>query len=146
MREHVFNTAVASLIVAGAGACSSSHAAAPPPGTLPPGTAKVTINNTALPATTAVKCEQLGPLTIIEAGDPGAGATMQVSNATGLVIKSVRINDLAGFTGSSLEGIDGKTDVSMADKTYTLRGTADGFDNANPTTSTTDAFTIQVAC
>jgi ipoprotein LpqH len=146
VQKRLFRATVAALIAAGIGACSSSPHAQPPPGALAAGTARVTINNRALPATTAVKCAQIGSLTTITAGDTAAGVRALVSNETGLSAKSVSINDLGGFTGSYMKGLDGKADVSMTGQTYIIRGTADGFDTDNPSVRTTGTFTIHVAC
>jgi ipoprotein LpqH len=146
VQKRFFNATAATLIAAATGACSSSPPTSALPGTLPPGTARVTINNRVLPATTAVKCAPIGSLTTITTGDTAAGVTALVSNETGLTTRSVSINDLGGFTGSYMEGLGGRTDVTMADETYLIRGTADGFDTDNPSMRTTGAFTIQVAC
>jgi ipoprotein LpqH len=145
VQKRFFNVTAAALIAAGVGACSSPPAS-PPPGTLPAGSAKVTINHKAVLATTAVKCAPIGSLTTITTGDTAAGVTALVSNKTGLTAKSVSINDLGGFTGSYLEGLDGKADVSMTGQTYVIRGTADGFDTDNPSVRATGTFAIQVAC
>jgi hypothetical protein len=145
VQKRFFNATAAALIAAAIGACSSSPPASPP-GALPAGTARVTINNRALPATTAVKCAPIGSLTTITTGDTAAGVTALVSNGAGLTAKSVSINDLGGFTGSYMEGLDGKTDVTMTGETYIIRGTADGFDTDNPSMRTTGTFAIQVAC
>jgi lipoprotein LpqH len=146
VQKRFFNATAAAVIAAGIGACSSSPPTASPPGALPAGTARVTINSRALPATTAVKCVPIGPLTTITTGDTASGVTALVSNETGLIAKSVSINDLGGFTGSYMDGLDGKTDVSMTDKTYIIRGTANGFDTDSPSMRTTRTFAIQVAC
>jgi lipoprotein LpqH len=106
----------------------------------------VTINNRTLPAMTAVKCARIGSLTTITTGDTAAGVTAVVSNETGLTAKSVRINDLGGFTGSYMEGLAGETDVRMTGETYVIRGTADGFDTDNPSMRASDSFALQVAC
>lgn len=106
----------------------------------------MTINDRALPTTTAVKCAPIGSLTTITTGERAAGVTALVSNESGLIAKSVTINDLGGFTGSYMNGLGGKTDVSMTGETYMIRGTADGFDNDNPTVRTTRTFAVQVAC
>jgi lipoprotein LpqH len=145
VQKRFFNATAAALIAAGVGACSSPPAASAP-GTLPAGTAKVTINHTALPATTAVTCSPIGSLTTIATGDTAAGVTVVVSNETGLTAKSVSINDQGGFTGSYIEGLDGKADVSMTGQTYVIRGTADGFDTDKPSMRATGTFAIQVAC
>jgi lipoprotein LpqH len=145
VQKRFFNVAAAALIAAGVGACSSSPPASPP-GALPPGTARVTINNRALPATTAVKCLPIASLTTITTGDTAAGVTALVSNETGLIAKSVSINDLGGFTGSYMEGLNRKADVSMTGVTYLIRGIADGFNADNPSMRTTGTFAIQIAC
>lgn len=82
----------------------------------------------------------------ITTGDMTAGVTAVVSNATGLTAKSVSINDLGGFTGNYMDGLGGKTDVSMTGETYLIRGTADGFDTDNPSMRATGSFAVQVAC
>jgi ipoprotein LpqH len=145
VQKRFFNATAAALVAAGVGACSSPSAS-PPRGTLPAGIAKVTINHRDLPATTAVKCSPIGSLTTIATGDTAAGVTVVVSNETGLAAKSVSINDLGGFTGSYIEGLDGKADVSMTGQTYIIRGTADGFDTDKPSMTATGTFAIQVAC
>ena len=142
VQKRFFNATAAALIAAGVGACSSSPPASPTPGALPAGTARVTINDRALPVTTAVKCAPIGSLTTITTGDTAAGVRAFVSNQTGLAAESVSINDLGGFTGSYMEGLDGKADVSMTDQTYLIRGTADGFDTDNPSVRTTGTFSI----
>jgi hypothetical protein len=85
-------------------------------------------------------------LTTITAGDAAAGVTALVSNETGLEAKTVSINDMGGFTGRYLSGLEGKADVSMTGRTYIFHGTADGFDTDNPSVRTTSAFAIEVSC
>ncbi|MCV7231689.1 lipoprotein LpqH [Mycobacterium branderi] len=133
-------------MAAGVGACSSSPPPSPARGTVPAGTAKVTINDSALPEMTAVKCTLIGPLTTITAGDTAAGVTALVSSEAGLTAKSVSINSLGGFTGSYMEGLAGKAAISMKDQTYTIRGSADGFNTDDPSMRATGTFAIQVAC
>ncbi|MCV7352329.1 lipoprotein LpqH [Mycobacterium parmense] len=129
------------------GACSSSpHAAAPPPGTLSPETAQVTINDHALPETHAVKCVPMGSLTAINTGDTAAGTKALVSNETALTAKTVNISDLGGFTGSYAEHLQGAAEVTLQGDTYTIRGRAEGFDTGDPSLRATDTFTIKVAC
>jgi ipoprotein LpqH len=145
MQKRFFNAAAAVLVAAGATACSSPSASVPP-GEIPAGTAKVTINDRALPATTSVKCVPIGWLTTITTGESAAGVTALVSNETNLLAKSVSINGVGGFTGRYMKGIEGRADVSMAGRTYVIRGTADGFNADNPTVRTTGTFAIRVSC
>jgi ipoprotein LpqH len=146
VQKRFFNATAAAVMAAGIGACSSSPPASPAPGALPAGTARVTINDKVLPATTAVKCAQIGSLTTITTGDTAAGVKALVSNETGLTAKSVTITDLGGFTGNYIKGLDGKADVSMTAQTYIIRGTADGFVTDNPSVRALGTFAIQVAC
>ena len=145
MQKKFFSAAVAVLVAAGAAACSSP-AASPPPGEIPPGTARVAINDRALPAVNVVKCMPIRSLTTINAGTTEAGLTAQISNEAGLVAKTISINDMGGFTGRYMSELEGKANVSMAGQTYIMRGTADGFDTANPSVRTTRTFAIEVSC
>jgi lipoprotein LpqH len=106
----------------------------------------VTINDQVLPMTHAVKCLPAGSLTMITTGDTAAGTNAFVSNENALVTKAVNINDLGGFTGSYTHGLEGKADVTMNGSTYTIRGSAEGFDTKNPTLRAAGTFTIKVAC
>jgi lipoprotein LpqH len=147
VRNRLVGASAVTMIAASLAACSSSPSAAPPPpGTLPAGTANVVIDAQALPDTTVVKCMPVGSLTNIAAGNPAAGVTALVSNSNRLSAKSVTINDLGGFTGSYMEGLAGKADVTMVDQTYLIRGTAEGFDSDNPYQRTTHSFSLKVAC
>jgi ipoprotein LpqH len=143
----LFKASAAAVIAAGVGACSSSPPASqPPPGTLPAGTAKVVINAKALADTTVVECTPVGSLTKIATGDPAAGVTAFVSNANRLIARSVTISNQGGFTGSYIEGLAGKADVTMVGQTYQIRGSAEGFDSDNPHVRTTYSFDVKVAC
>lgn len=146
MRKQFFSATAAALVAAGVGACSSPPAS-PPRGALPAGTAEVTINHGTLPKTTAVKCTPIGALTTITTGDSAAGLTALISNQAGLTAKSVSITGLGGFTGSYMDNLDGNAaDVTMADQTYIIRGSASGFDTDNPSMRTPGTFAIRVAC
>jgi hypothetical protein len=141
------NTSAAVVVAASISACSSSPgAAAPQPGTLPAGTAQVMINDQALPMTHAVTCTLAGPLTMITTGDTAAGTNAIVSNQNSLTAKAVNITDLGGFTGSYTHDLDGKADVTMNGYTYTIRGSAEGFDTKNPSMRAAGTFAIKVAC
>jgi len=147
VQKRFSNASAAVLIAASIGACSSSPGAtAPQPGTLRAGTAQVTINNQVLPETHAVECIPAGSLTTITTGDTSAGTRAFVSSENALTAKAVNINDLGGFTGSYTQGLEGKADVTMNGYTYTIRGSAEGFDTNNPSLRAAGTFTIKVAC
>jgi hypothetical protein len=134
-------------MVVGIGACSSPlPTASPQAGTLPSGTAQVTIDNKDIPRTYAVHCTSIESLRMIATGDVTAGATALVSNRDALTAQSVGIQDLGGFTGRYMEGLQGRAQVTMGGQTYTIRGTAEGFDTDNPSARTTGTFVIKVVC
>ncbi|WP_231980310.1 lipoprotein LpqH [Mycobacterium sp. E2497] len=137
--------ATALLVATSVGACSPSYNAAAP-GTLPGGTAQLTINDGASRQSGTVTCLPLGWLTRITTGDTAEGVTAFVSNENAVGARSVNINDVGGFTGSYVEGLQGEAYVSMTGHTYTIRGTAEGFDTDKPSIRTTGRFTIKVAC
>jgi lipoprotein LpqH len=83
---------------------------------------------------------------MIATGDATAGATALVSNEDALSAQSVGIQDLSGFTGSYMEGLRGRAQIAMSGQTYTIRGTAEGFDTDNPSATTKGTFVIKVAC
>ena len=146
MYRRLSNASAVVVIAASIGACSSSPGSSLQPGTLPAGTAQVTINDQVLPTTHAVACMPTGSLTVITTGDDAAGTRTYVSNESELTAKSVNINDLGGFTGSYTHDLEGKADVTMNGYTYTIRGGAEGFDSKNPSLRSAGTFTIKVAC
>ena len=139
-------------------ACSSGSAPAPPTpeGSLVAGTAQITVNDDDLGGSAvsgesrvefrAVKCTPAGEYLTISTGTDQQGSTVVVSNADGLVAKSVTIHDLGNFTGSFNEGLGGKAEVSLNGATYTISGTAEGFNTDKPSFRSSGTFTIKAAC
>ena len=146
MHKRFSNASAAVVMAASISACSSSLGATAQPGTLPAGTAQVTINDQVLPVTHAVTCMPAGSLTMITTGDTAAGANAFVSNANALTAQAVNINNLGGFTGSYMQGLRGRADVTMNGYTFTIRGGAEGFDTNDPSMTAAGRFTIKVAC
>jgi ipoprotein LpqH len=136
--------AAVALVIAG---CSSQPPPDEPlPGTLVLGTAQVTVNDTNTGTTEAVQCTPAGTLTTITTGDEQSGVTAMVSSDQALTVESVSIRDVAGFTGSYNAGLGGEAEVSLTGRTYTITGTADGFQTANPGVRASGTFAITVAC
>jgi hypothetical protein len=139
--------ATAVLVIGGAVGCSSNQASPKPkPGTLPPGTAALTINGKDLGVTDSVQCAPDEWLTIIRTGHEASGVTVMVSNAQRLAPEFVRIRDLNGFTGSYDRDLQGKAAVTMTGATYAITGAAMGFNKAEPSELTTETFAIKVSC
>ncbi|AQA06300.1 hypothetical protein BVC93_10625 [Mycobacterium sp. MS1601] len=134
------------LLLAAVG-CSSGPEQQPlPAGALTPGTANITINGHDLDDVDSVSCSAAGPLMTINTGDDSSGTTSVVSNADGLSAQSVYIRDLGGFTGSYNLDLSGDAKVEMTGSTYSIKGSADGFDTDNPSFRTEGTFEITVAC
>jgi len=63
-----------------------------------------------------------------------------------LIAKSVAFNDFGGFTGSYWHDLQGSARVGVVNQTYAVTGTARGFNGDNPSLSTQERFTVNVAC
>ena len=138
---------VVTLAAALVAACSSPPEPEPlPAGALVAGTAQVTVNGNDLGQFHAVQCSPAGNFLTISTGNDQQGSTAVVSNADGLTAVSVAIRDLSGFTGSFNQGLGGNATVSLDGSTYTITGSADGFDTDNASFRSTGTFTIKAAC
>jgi lipoprotein LpqH len=135
------------LIVAGSIGCSSRQAALKPkPDVLPPGNARLTVNDGDPVATTKVQCATVEHLTTIKIGDQSTVATAMVSNADQLSALWVRIHDVDGFLGSYDYDLAGSARVTMVESTYQILGTAEGFNTGKPSESVAEKFALQVSC
>jgi lipoprotein LpqH len=139
--------AAAALMIGGSAGCSSGEVSAKQePGTVPPGTAQVTIAGKELSTTRAVQCAPAEKsLTTITTGNDASGATVMVSNAGKLTVEFVRIRNLSGFTGDYNRGLGGDATVALTDNTYQIAGAAFGYGPKSPE-PTTEPFTIKVSC
>lgn len=149
MDQRIVAAAAAVVLASAMAGCSTSTsrpAAQPGQGEVTAGTARVTVNNHDLGTTDAVACSPAGSLTTITTGDPASGTTAVLDNARGLVAKSVSINNLAGFTGSYWQDLDGAAEVHMTGRTYLITGTAAGFSADQPSARTSAPFAIRVSC
>ncbi|ORV71913.1 hypothetical protein AWC07_04445 [Mycobacterium gastri] len=135
----VSTAAVAALSVAVLGACGAPSAARIS------STATVRVNgNEVRPH--LVRCVQLEWYRTIEVGDGESGATVVIDQwAESITAKAVRIRNLAGFTGGFSEGDGGDAHTSFGDNTFTVSGTADGFDTATNQPATAE-FRIAARC
>jgi len=145
VKNRVALVAAAALIIGGGAACSSPSAKRAP-GTLPPGTAQLTVDGKELPPTRAVECAPPEEyLTTITAGNDASGVTVMVSNKGKLAAEFVRIRNLNGFTGDYDRHLGGDATVALTESTYHIAGTAFGYGPQSPV-PTTQPFTIEVAC
>ena len=93
-----------------------------------------------------VSCVTIETVTSINTGNEQAGFTAAVSSGGGLVVQTVSIRNLGGFTGSYNKGLGEPAHVTMIDRTYQISGIADGFDINNPSFRKTGKFAIQLSC
>ncbi|WP_428371177.1 lipoprotein LpqH [Mycolicibacterium sp.] len=136
--------AAAALTLAG---CSSEPPEyQPSSGSLSAGTAQVTVNGHDAGTNTTVQCSQAGSMTTINTGDDASGISAVVDSQEDLVVRQVGIRDLGGFTGSYNDGLGGEASATMTGRTFTISGTADGFDTDEPSFRSSGTFEIKVAC
>lgn len=137
--------AAVAMAVALAG-CSDPEPAAQPPGSLTAGTAEVTINGSRVDTTHNVRCTSEGAVTTINTGDDTAGTTSAVDTSEGAAVQFAQIRDLGGFTGSYWADLDPAAEVTLSGRTFLMNGTANGFNNSNPSARISQTFSIRVAC
>ena len=124
MQNRIAAAGGAALAVACLAACSSPPMPSPP-------AAGVTINGGNVLQTQAVGCSQLQWMWTIDIGNAASGArvTVDTSGPTPAAT-TVHINSLGGFTGTYSQG-NGTADTKVSGKTFTVAGTANGFDTTS---------------
>lgn len=140
-------TAGTLLAVAGVAACSSPPPLPPqPPGSLPPVTAHVIVNGYDAGTTHDVSCNQTGWALTFNTGDNNAGTTTVVDTGDQIQPTLVQIRDVDGFTGTFSAGTIGNAQAEVAGQTFTITGTALGYNADKPTHQIPQQFTIKVNC
>jgi ipoprotein LpqH len=134
------------VVMIGAAGCSSHPATKSAPGTLPPGTAELSVNGRTTRVTDAVQCESIDWLRTIKTGDEASSVIVMLSNAKKLAAEFVRFQNFDGFTGSYDRHLQGEAAVAMTGPTYRIAGTAVGYADAAPTRRTTEPFELRVSC
>ncbi len=140
-----YTAATLLLLLATAGCSSGPPALKLPNGAFPSGTAQVTVNGSETGRTHEVECESIGRgLTRISIGSAGTRTTLLVGEAR--TPKEVAFDNVEGFTGSYWQDLQGSARLAVVDQTYTLSGTAAGFNAEQPYIRTVTDFTVKVAC
>jgi ipoprotein LpqH len=137
---------LATALLGLAGCSRSSPPASPAAGTLDSGSAQITLAFRSLGTTHEVACQFIQSLTHITIRNGGSHVTVYVNNTKGLTADSVSFNDVGGFTGSYQRDLQGSAEVNMVSQTYTITGSAAGFEAENPAARTTASFTVKAAC
>jgi hypothetical protein len=138
--------AAAMLLIGVTAGCSSDQAAPARPGVLPPGTAVLTVDGKDVGTTYSVRCESIDWMTRIHTDVQASALSAMLSNANKLRAESVRLQDLAGFTGSYERELQGEAAVTMTGPTYHITGAALGFNRDQPTRLKAETFSIAVSC
>jgi lipoprotein LpqH len=109
-------------------------------------TASVTINGTDV-KTSVVRCFQQEWFRTIQLGDDVSGATIRLdSRAESVVAESVRIQNLAGFTGMYAQHDGGNADMTLGGGAVTIKGSAEGYKTDRPGEPATAEFKITARC
>jgi lipoprotein LpqH len=138
MPKRIAAAAAAALAIVVLGACGSQTATS--------STASVTVDGKDS-TIHAVKCSQLDWYRTIDIGGDLMGATVVVDErAQPLTAISVRIRNVAGFTGMYSKGGDSDASMSFTGDKYTTSGTAHGYKTDKPNEPASATFKISAAC
>lgn len=152
MQKRIVAITAAAVAVAGLAACSSekqpNH----------PSQASVTINGNTVASKQSVTCAQQANTLpgsdpqwywTIAVGDRDVSGIRALLNGSGdkLIAESVHIVNLGGFTGSYIKDGGEEASASFGSETFTVTGTANGFDTTRkPQEPATATFKIVATC
>ncbi|MDT5112147.1 MAG: ipoprotein LpqH [Mycobacterium sp.] len=135
------------MLVGGLAGCSSRPAPEPQqPGTVPTGTAKVSVDGRDAGTDQNVSCTTTGTVTTVNTGTEQSGFTAVISTDPDLLVQSISIRNLGGFTGSYGNGLGDPAHLAVVGRTYQMSGVADGFATDSPSFRTSGNFSIQASC
>lgn len=134
------------LLVIGVAGCSSPEPVPRPAGSLPPGTAEVSIDGDGQGRTYDVSCSTTGALTTINTGDETSGTTSSIDSTDGLAVQFAEITNIDGFSGSYWADLGPVAKVEMTGGTYLMTGNATGFNADNPSARVIETYSIRVTC
>jgi ipoprotein LpqH len=132
----------AALVAVGLSACSSEPQPQHPNG------ASVTINGNTVLNKQPVKCVQQQWYWLINIGDQNVSGVKATVNGNGKTLfpNSVQIRNLGGFTGMYAAENGGNADMTFSQATFTITGTAEGFNTAKPDERAKATFKIVATC
>ncbi len=134
---------VVTAVLAG---CSDLPPDAPgPAGSLPAGTAEISLAGAGLGQTHDVSCSSTGSVTTINTGDENEGITSSVDSSDELTVQYAEMRDVNGFNGSYWADLGSEAEVEMTESTFLITGTATGFDDSNRSARVSKTFSIRVA-
>jgi hypothetical protein len=135
-------TAAVALLIAGLAACSSekqqNH----------PSQASVTINGNTIANQKSVTCTQQQWYWTINIGDQAVSGVKAMVNKTDdtFTAQSVHLVNVGGFTGTYAKGDGGDASASFSAETFTITGTANGYNTYTPNEPATAKFKIVATC
>jgi ipoprotein LpqH len=128
---------------ASSGASSTSSVNAPAPGGN-----RITIDGQAQNVTGQVSCTQVNGNLSIGIGDPTNGVGAVVTNADPPVVQAVGLGNLTGVTLGYSAGAQNQASAqaTKSGNSYTIKGTATGFNSASGQQALSKSFEIDVTC
>jgi len=140
----MMSAVIASALLAG---CSGGQPAEKrEAGTLPAGTAVATVDGDSTGELYDVACSVTQGRTTLTVGSTDSGVTAVLHGTDGLVVDSVIIRAVHGFSGSQWRGLEADASASMAGSTYFIEGTAVGWYAENPSFRTEVPFSLRTSC
>ncbi|OBG86990.1 hypothetical protein A5698_26905 [Mycobacterium sp. E136] len=137
---------MAAVLAVGLAGCSNPEPPARPPGALAPGTAEITLDGAPTETTHDVTCASDGTVMTLTTGDEESGTTTAVDTLEKPVVRSAELHNVDGFTGSHWEQLGAPAEVEITGTTFSIKGTATGFTEDNPSARVSSEFSIKVAC
>jgi len=138
--RHLMVAVVGSVVVLGVAGCSTPEPA------LGGTTATVSLDGSDTGGAHAVRCRQTGWSWYIDTPEKENGFTAVLETDGGITAKSVDFRGFGGFTGSFWADNIGDAEVTGADGSYTITGTADGTFDDKPSDKVSAKFRIQASC
>lgn len=126
-------------------ACGPPATPMPRDGALAAGSAAVDMGGDPLNSR-AVECTTVSDRKTLSVSLDKARVETVIDTGRGLSVVSVSFDDVAGFTGSTWQHLQGDAVVDMTGSTFRVKGTAEGFDNRAPSQRVSRKFSLTVAC
>lgn len=108
----------------------------------------MTINGNTVASQKAVTCTQQKWYWTITVGDLDVSGVKAMVNRTDdkLTAQSVHITNMGGFTGMYSQGDGGDASASFSSETFTITGTANGYNTYTPNEPASARFKIVATC
>ncbi|OFB37138.1 hypothetical protein BA059_20685 [Mycolicibacterium sp. (ex Dasyatis americana)] len=116
-------------------------------GSVPAGTAVAAVGDKRTGELHEVACSVTQGRTTLAVGSSNSGITAVLNGADGLVVDSVNVRSIEGFSGSYWRDLEGDATASMAGSTFVVEGTAVGSrDDDSSNVRAEIPFSMRIAC